>query len=413
MVNSLSSLLLSTAHSEPVRIFHPSFPNFIVDPRRCDNPRFRVSLDEQHLRLALGCLAVLNQHLRYNMANLDDPDLANSDVEDLDDRVIRGICEKGDHAGPSLPQALFYAARYWTTHVVSSSTIYSEELLDALSRFCDEHLFHWLELLGLIKGLAYSTQSNLLVVIGWSQVNQRFAGDARVSRIGDLLHDTVRVLQTYAEPIRSRPLHTFDSAYVTMPHCQLLDTLAQANMPKVRYTLVSPRAAHWGSSGPVFQAGSAVTGVAFVPNRHFVVVGTRSSTLRAWNMDDFEEKAQFHGHTPCVNALAVSSNGSRIVSVSRDRTVRVWDGQTFEEIGLREHEDEVISVTFSPDSTVIASGLKGGTVWLWNARSLEDVTRLAGHKNTVTCVAFFPDGTRIASASFDCTVRIWHCGPRN
>jgi hypothetical protein len=233
-VDSLSSLLLST-HSEPVRISHPSFPDFIVNPRRCEDPRFRVSLEEHHLRLARGCLAILNQHRRYNMANLDDPDLANSDVEDLEDRVIRGICEKGDHTGPSLPQALFYAARYWTKHVVSSSTNYSEELLDALSRFCDEHLFHWLELLSLIRGLAYSTQPNLLAVISWVQVNQRFAGDARVSRICDLLYDTARVLQTYAEPIRSRPLHTFHSAYVAMPHCSLLDTLAQANMPKVRH----------------------------------------------------------------------------------------------------------------------------------------------------------------------------------
>jgi hypothetical protein len=135
IVESLSSLLLCTG-SEPIRIFHPSFPGFIVNPRRCDNSLFRVSLEEHHLRLARGCLAILNQHLGYNMANLDDPDLANSNVENLEERLLSGICEKRDHAGPSLPQALFYAARYWTTHVVSSSTDLSEELLDALSRFC-------------------------------------------------------------------------------------------------------------------------------------------------------------------------------------------------------------------------------------------------------------------------------------
>jgi WD40 repeat protein len=406
MVESLSSLLLST-DSEPVRIFHPSFPDFIVNPRRCNDPLFRVSLEEHHLRLARGCLAILNQHLRYNMANLNDPDLANSNVEDLEDRLVSGMCEKGDHAGQWLPQALFYAARYWTTHVVSSLTIYSEELLDALSRFCAEHMFHWLELLSLIHGLAYSTQSNLLAVISCFQKNQRFAGDARVSKIGDLLHDTVRVLQAYAESIRSHALHSFHSAYLTMPQCSLLDTLAQANKPEMRHTLVGPRAAHWGSSGPVVQAGSKVNGVAFAPNRPLVIAGASNGTLTIWSMDDFQEVAQLSGHKKRVNTLAISSDGSRIVSGSWDRTMRVWDGRTFEELGLCEHEDEVKSVAFSPDSSLIASGSEDCIVWIWNARNLEKVTRLASHKGHVTSVAFFPDGTRIVSASLDCSVGMW------
>jgi hypothetical protein len=193
LVKSLSALLLSTK-DESVRIFHPSFPDFITNPRRCDDPRFLVSLDAHHLRLTCGCLALLNQHLRHNMANLENPDIVNSDVEDLQGRILRGISPGTDHMGSGLPQALFYAARYWTTHIVSSSRMYLEELLDALTRFCDEHLFYWIELLSLIQDLAYSTQSNLLAVMSWSQVNLRFAGDVRVSRIGDLLRNTEHVL---------------------------------------------------------------------------------------------------------------------------------------------------------------------------------------------------------------------------
>jgi hypothetical protein len=169
LIESLSALLLSRCDG-PVRIFHPSFPDFIVSPRRCDNPRFLVSLNEHHLGLALSCLALLNRHLRYNMANLEDPDVASSRVKDLDGRLSRSIYHGGDDIQPSLPQALFYAAQYWTTHVFSSSATYSEELLDTLSRFCNQHLFHWLELLSLIRGLAYSTQSELHAVIRWTEV---------------------------------------------------------------------------------------------------------------------------------------------------------------------------------------------------------------------------------------------------
>jgi WD40 repeat protein len=406
LVKSLSALLLSTK-DEPVRIFHPSFRDFITNPRRCDDPRFLVSLEAHHLRLACGCLVLLNRHLRHNMANLENPDIANSDVADPQGRILRGIGPETHDLRSGLSQALFYAARFWTTHVVSSSAMYSEELLDALSCFCDEHLFHWLELLSLIQSLAYSTQSNLLAVIGWLQVNQRFAGEARVSKISDLLHDTVRVLQTYDEPIRLHALHTYHSAYVTMPHCPLLETLAQANIPEVKHNLLSPRAAGWGSSGPVLQAGSFVSGVAFVPKRPLVVACTAEGGLRVWSTDNFEEVTQLSGHKDFIWSMAISSDGSRIVSGSRDRTMRVWDGQTFEELGICEHENEVNSVTFSPDNSLIAVGSDDYTVWIWDARSLGKIARLAGHENVVTSVAFFPDGTRIASASWDCTVRIW------
>jgi WD40 repeat protein len=406
VVESLSALLLSTSEG-PMRILHPSFPDFIVSPRRCDDPRFLVPLEAHHLRLALSCLALLNQHLRYNMANLEDPDAPNARVTDLDCRLSRSIYQSGGHTQPSMPQALFYAAQSWTTHVVSSSTIHCQPLLDALSRFCDEHLFHWLELLSLIGGLAYSTQSNLLAVIDWLQGNECIVGDARVSRIRDLLHDTVHVLQAYSEPIRSHALHTFHSAFVTMPHCTLLDTLAQARLPEVKHTLLSPRAAHWGTSGPVLQAGSSVFGVAFVPNRPLIVAGLITGLLRVWSVESFEDVAQLPGHKDKIWSLAMSSDGSRIVSGSRDRTMHVWDGFTFEKLGLCEYEEEINSVALSPDGSLIASGSDDSTVCIWSTRSLEKITRLTGHKRLVTCVAFFPDSTRIASASFDCTVRIW------
>jgi hypothetical protein len=168
VVGSLSGLLLGTGN-EPVRIFHPSFPNFIVDSKRCDELRFLVVVGEDHLRLARGCLKLLNRHLRYNIANLDDPDVANSDVEDLDSRLSRSICEKDDHIGSALPQALLYAARHWTTHIMSSLEM-DLELLDALSAFCNDHLFHWIELLSLTQSLSNNIHSSLLAVIRWSAV---------------------------------------------------------------------------------------------------------------------------------------------------------------------------------------------------------------------------------------------------
>jgi WD40 repeat protein len=129
-------------------------------------------------------------------------------------------------------------------------------------------------------------------------------------------------------------------------------------------------------------------GVVFAPNQPLVVAGMWSEPLRGWSMDDFEKVAQLPGHNDGILSLAMSPDGSQIVSGSFDRTMRVWDGRTFEEIGLCEHEDEVNSVAFSPDSSLIASGSDDGTVWIWNALSLKKDIRLTGHKERVTSVRY-------------------------
>ena len=73
--------LLSSAHSlltlqndidHPVRPFHKSFPDFITDPARCNNPRFHICPSDQHAILLVSCLELMNQTLEQNMCKLSD-----------------------------------------------------------------------------------------------------------------------------------------------------------------------------------------------------------------------------------------------------------------------------------------------------------------------------------------------------
>lgn len=56
------------------------------------------------------------------------------------------------------------------------------------------------------------------------------------------------------------------------------------------------------------------------------------------------------GHEDGVWSVAFSPDGTRIVSGSSDKTLRLWDSTTGQSIGapLRGHEDWVLSVAFSP-----------------------------------------------------------------
>jgi WD40 repeat protein/serine/threonine protein kinase len=114
------------------------------------------------------------------------------------------------------------------------------------------------------------------------------------------------------------------------------------------------------------------------------------------------------GHTGWVYCVAFSPDGTRLASASWDRTVKLWNATTGEEIHrLEGHEDQVWAVAFSPDGTRLASAGGDRVVNVWDVETGRLTGRLTGHTGVVYGVAFSPDGTRIASSSDDTTVRVW------
>ena len=63
------------------------------------------------------------------------------------------------------------------------------------------------------------------------------------------------------------------------------------------------------------------------------------------------------------------------------------------------HQRGFPSVAFSPDGKRIASASDDRTVKVWDAGTGQEILTLKGHTNDVTSVAFSPDGKRLASAA--------------
>jgi len=73
------------------------------------------------------------------------------------------------------------------------------------------------------------------------------------------------------------------------------------------------------------------------------------------------------GHTDAVTAGAWSPDGSRILTASEDRTARLWDAATGNELlVLSGHSDGLRSVAWSPDGvhSVTASSDRSARIWL-------------------------------------------------
>ena len=166
-----------------------------------------------------------------------------------------------------------------------------------------------------------------------------------------------------------------------------------------------------------------VYSVVFSSDGTTLASGSRDGTVKLWDMATRENIATLEGHTGRVYSVSFSPDGTTLASGSRDGTVRLWDVATRENIATLEgHTGRVYSVSFSPDGTTLASGSGDttgelwepgdGTVKLWDMATRENIATLEGHTDQVGSVVFSPDGTMLASASDDGTVKLWDVATR-
>jgi len=134
--------------------------------------------------------------------------------------------------------------------------------------------------------------------------------------------------------------------------------------------------------------------------------------LRGWEwyrLNHISDQASvtLRGHSGNVAGVAVSPDGTRIVSASYDGTVKVWYAASGDELmTLRGHVGRVYSVSFSPDCKRIVSCSSDKTLKVWDADSGDELMTLRGHNSRVTHAGFSPEGTRIVSASFG-KIKLW------
>jgi WD40 repeat protein/serine/threonine protein kinase len=130
----------------------------------------------------------------------------------------------------------------------------------------------------------------------------------------------------------------------------------------------------------------------------------------------FNARQTLVGHTGEVLSAEFSPDGKRIVTGSKDRTAKVWDAATGQEIlALKGHALWLTSVAFSPDSkrAVTGAGEWGrpdktpGEAKVWDAATGQELLALQGHADCVWTVGFSPDGQHIVTASEDRTAKVW------
>ncbi|KAJ1920437.1 hypothetical protein H4219_001274 [Mycoemilia scoparia] len=108
------------------------------------------------------------------------------------------------------------------------------------------------------------------------------------------------------------------------------------------------------------------------------------------------------GHMDSIYCVQFDSN--KIVTGSRDRTIKFWDSQTLQcTRTLFGHEASVLCLKY--DTQILVTGSSDSTAIVWDICSGAPVHYLRGHSAGVLDVAF--DEEYIVTCSKDCTIKIW------
>ncbi|MBI3927053.1 MAG: serine/threonine protein kinase [Armatimonadetes bacterium] len=105
--------------------------------------------------------------------------------------------------------------------------------------------------------------------------------------------------------------------------------------------------------------------------------------------------AVLQGHTNWVVSLDFSPDGSLLASGSADGTVRLWRIPEGHPLGAFDLPGPVNQIQFSPDGKVLAAASQNGHFLLLDARSGRPLAQLRGENPAVHSIAFSPDSLRI------------------
>ncbi|KAF8751629.1 Encoded by [Rhizoctonia solani] len=343
----LQSVLHVSTSKSVVSALHSSFLEFLqsdlAGPLRCDYA-------SHNKLLATQCFAIIERQLRFDICSLEVPYRFDNDVQGF-----------SRHARKSVPPELFYAFQYWAYHLQSSRSC--DQFVLCLDEFFRKQLMFWVEALNLKRFINRGPRV-LIEALKWLQKN---GNSPEILELQDFIRDACSFTTAFAvNPVcRSTP-HLYLSMLPLIPVQNRVRANYRSRSPGILWLNGTTMSRREGVALATWEADCGVTTVVYSPDSMRIAYG--------------------------FNSLAFSPDGARLISSSRDRTIRMWDTRTGAALEFcKSYAQDIPSVAFSPD----------GTLWHFDPRPLEN------HTMGVTVIIFSPDSTKFASGSYDRTIRVW------
>ncbi|KAH7242544.1 hypothetical protein BKA59DRAFT_481002 [Fusarium tricinctum] len=335
----------------PLEVVHTSFRDFILSKRRSTQLRFQVQENKMHKEALVRCLDIMSSELHEDICELLWPGITRSEIPQ--DRVEKMI-----------QRHLRYACRYWVDHLskLSNEDRRSVGLIDggSVHTFLESHFLHWLEVMILTEEVASTVLmlNKLQILVQHSDCPDLFSS---ISYMKQFILNNIWITD-------DRPLQIYVSATTFSLKDSKARSLFEAHTP--RWISQLPKVEEqWTSKRCVLQGHTEkITCTAFSPAFDLVLTVSLDRTARLWDSVTGTQRFIFEKtDQDAYTCGAFSSDGKAIGLGTRSGKVEVKEFLNKRSIQLGGHEKGVEDLTFSPKSSnVFASTSKSGDLKIWS-----------------------------------------------
>lgn len=163
----------------------------------------------------------------------------------------------------------------------------------------------------------------------------------------------------------------------------------------------------------VLKVSDDILAVKYSPDKRLLAVALLDSTVKVFFADSLKLFLNLYGHKLPVLNMDISFDSKLIVTCSADKNVRLW-GLDFGDChkAFFAHQDSILQVAFVPHNQDgnghhFFSTSKDRLIKYWDGDKFEQIQRLGGHHGEIWALAVSRTGAFIVSASHDKSIRIW------
>ncbi|KAK3330816.1 hypothetical protein B0H66DRAFT_635806 [Apodospora peruviana] len=151
----------------------------------------------------------------------------------------------------------------------------------------------------------------------------------------------------------------------------------------------------------------------FSPDAKLLAVALLDSTVKVFFTDSLKLYLNLYGHKLPVLSMDISYDSKLIITSSADKNIRIW-GLDFGDChkALFGHQDSILQVAFVPHNSEgnghhFFSAGKDRVIKYWDGDKFEQIQRIDGHHGEIWALAVSHSGTFFVSASHDKSIRVW------
>jgi WD40 repeat protein len=155
-----------------------------------------------------------------------------------------------------------------------------------------------------------------------------------------------------------------------------------------------------------------VQSVAFSPDGKVLASGHDEGDIKLWDVASGRLLQSLKADGYSVYSLIFTPDGG-LLAARNGFAINLWDvakGSMVRSLQGVASAISLSSMAMSPDGTEIVSGDHDGSIRVWDVAEGKQLQEIEAHPKEVSAVAYSPDGKLLASAGGDNTVKLWNLG---